>query len=403
MGRFVEQNSEIGKLNTVILHRPGVEISQLMPEYLEQMLAEDTPYLPAAQHEHDVFSKILTDNGVEVLYMGDLFAEAVKDDEVRRRFVEDYVARALVAGPSLRRTVYEYLISKTPTELHYEVCKGIMRSDIMDMAPRSLQLSIREEYPMVTEPIPNSYFTRDVGVAIGRGMLLCRMNKKARRGEMLVMQYVHDYNPRFTAEDVPVWYDDKYSIEGGDVLVLSENTLAIGCGERTEAAAIEGLALNLFRNGYERILLFKNPASRKYMHLDVLCTMIDRDTFLTHPEIAGKLYDVYELTPARGGVNVSLTTDPLRKTFARVLGVPSVRFIEVGGGDPVAMSREHWNMGGNSLAISPGNIVVYDRNEVTNDLLVKAGITIHPIPGGELSRGRGGPRCMSQPINRSAL
>lgn len=400
MSGFVNQNSEIGRLNTVILHRPGVEISQLMPEYLEQMLAEDTPYLPAAQKEHDAFKKVLTDNGVEVLYLADLFTEAVADDGVRRRFVEDYVARALVAGPSLRRTVYEYLIQKSPAELHHEVCKGIMRSDIADMAPLSLQMSIHEDYPMVTEPIPNSYFTRDVGVAIGRGMLLCRMNKKARRGEMLVMQYVHDYNWRY--KDVPVWYDDKYSIEGGDVLVLSDKALAIGCGERTEIAAIEGLALNLFKEGYERILLFKNPASRKYMHLDVLCTMVDRDTFLTHPEIAGKLYDVYELTPGGDHVKVSLTTDPLRKTLARVLGVPSVRFIEVGGGDPIVASREHWNMGGNSLAIAPGNIVVYDRNEVTNGLLVKAGIKINPIPGGELSRGRGGPRCMSQPVNRSA-
>lgn len=407
MNNFVNQFNEIGSLKTVMLHRPDVEVEQIIPEYLEQMLAEDTPYVPAAQKEHDVFAKILSDNGVCVLYLKDLFCESVKDKSVREKYIDDYVSVAGVKGESLRAAVKEYLADKSPAELFYEVCKGVKRSDLMGIKPLPIPLQIEEAYPFVTDPIPNVYFTRDVGICVGNGMIISHMSMPSRVREALFVRYIHDFHPDFAKVDVPLWYDKEmpYSIEGGDVLVLSDKVLAIGCGERTTIAAVEQLALRLFNNGYERILVFNNPRSRKYMHLDVLCTMVDRDKFLVHPCIYDKQFNVYELTKGTGcePLAISCTTDPVDKIFARVLKIPAVKFIEVGGGDPIIAAREHWNMGGNSLAISPANIITYNRNDVTNELLTKAGIKVNTIPGGELSRGRGGPRCMSMPINRDNI
>ena len=249
------------------------------------------------------------------------------------------------------------------------------------------------------------YFTRDVAISIGTGLLISTMSMHSRERETLFIRYIHDHHPLFKAQDIPLWSDASlgYGIEGGDVLVLSDKVLAIGCGERTSIAAVECLANRLFAHGYERILVFNNPRSRTFMHLDVLCTMVDRDTFLTHPCVYEKQFDVYELTGSPNHLNLSLTTDPVNKIFARALGLPAVRFIEMGGGDPIIAAREHWNMGSNSLTLSPGHIITYDRNEVTNDLLVRAGIKVDTVPGGELCRGRGGPRCMSMPFKREKL
>ncbi|MBQ2192293.1 MAG: arginine deiminase, partial [Clostridia bacterium] len=175
-------------------------------------------------------------------------------------------------------------------------------------------------------------------------------------------------------------------------------------GERTTVAAVERLAKTLFARGYERVLLFKNPNTRTYMHLDVLMTHIDRDKFLAHPCIAHKWFDVYEITPAGNGeISISLTTDPVERILERALGLDKVTFVEVAGGDPIQYRREHWNMGANSLAMAPGSIITYDRNSITNELIDKAGVKVSPIPGGELSRGRGGPRCMSMPMLRDEL
>ncbi len=242
-------------------------------------------------------------------------------------------------------------------------------------------------------------------MCIGNGMVISSMSMPSRSRETLFTRYIHDYHPLFTASPVPLWYDNeqRYNMEGGDVLILSDKLLAIGCGERTNIAAVEMLANRVFAEGFERILVFNNPRSRKFMHLDVLCTMVDYDKFITHPCIYEKQFDVYELTGKPGKLSISCTTDPVNKIFARCLGLPAVKFIEMGGGDPIIAAREHWNMGSNSLTLSPGNIAVYDRNEVTNELLIKAGIKLNLVPAGELVRGRGGPRCMSMPINRSAI
>ncbi len=404
MGRFVHQTSEIGRLNTVMLHRPDVELQSILPDYLAEMLAEDTPYLPAAQREHDVFANTIRANGTEVLYLEDLIRDVLKDDAVKFAYINEYIEIAGIKGEGMREAVRAYLSALDAGGVWNAVCRGVSYRDLEGATgEKPLRLQVTDAYPFITDPIPNAYFTRDICITVGDGMILSCMSMKNRKREALNVKYIVNYHPLFTAQDVPIWYEygREAEMEGGDVLVLSDKLLAIGCGERTNVSAVEHLAKKLFQNGYERILLFNNPKSRKFMHLDVLCTMVDYDKFLVHPCIADKYFEVYDVTSdGHGGIKARCTTEPVAELFRSALKLPAAQFIEVGGGDPIIASREHWNMGSNSLTLSPGNIITYDRNEVTNELLAQAGIKVNTIPGGELSRGRGGPRCMSMPINR---
>ncbi len=402
---YINVKSEIGPLKRVMLHRPGVELANLMPDFLERMLAEDTPDVAEAGREHDVFAGILRNAGVDVVYIEKEFAEIVKNDGIRRAFIDDFVDIG-VKGDSLKPAVREYLLSVPAEGLFDAVAKGITRADLKDVSPKPIQAIVEDDYPFLTDPLPNIYFTRDISFSIGTGIAISAMSMPARMRETLFIRYLHKYAEKFGAGTVDLLYDYNCGcqIEGGDVLSLSDKCVAIGCGERTCEAAIEKLAKTLFTRGYEKVLLFKNPANRTYMHLDVLMTHVDYDKFLAHPCMAHKWFDVYELTPAgHGEINVTRTTDGVDKILARALHIDGVSFIEMGGGDPIAYKREHWNMGSNSLAIAPANIITYDRNHVTNELLDKAGIHVNPIPGGELSRGRGGPRCMSMPMLREEI
>ncbi|MDO4568483.1 MAG: arginine deiminase [Clostridia bacterium] len=404
MRDYISLRSEIGKLNTVMLHRPGVEIDQLMPDYLEQMLSEDIPYLPAAQAEHDRFADVLKSNGVTVLYLEELFCQAVRDDAVKAKFIDDYVIISDVQADSLKDVIREYLSSKSVRELFYEVCKGIKRADLEHWVQKPLPLLVKDDYPFFTDPVSSMYFTRDISICIANGMIISSMSKPFRRRETLLMRYIHDYHPDFMSS--PLWYsyDYGYGCEGGDHLVLSNKVLAIGYSERTSLGAIEHEAKMLLRNGYERIIVFNLPKSRKYMHLDVLCTMVDYDKFIVNPEVYAGRFDLYELTLKRdGSIDAQCKTESLESVLKHALGVPSVQFIQVGGGDRMTAAREHYNMGSNSLTIAPGKVITYERNVVTNELLASNGVEVLTIPGTELCKGRGGPRCMSMPINRSAV
>lgn len=383
MDRLVEQFSEIGQLQTVLLHRPDIEVAQIMPDFFDEMLLDDMPHVPLAQADHDTFAETMRKNGVTVLYLSELFCDAIADEAVRHAYIEDYIAASHIKGETVKEAVKEYLWPLGPEALFRAVSRGIVRQDLAFFKPVPIPLQVSDPYPFVVDPMPNMYFTRDVAISIGSGLLISTMSMHSRERETLFIRYIHDHHPLFRAADVPLWSDAAlgYGIEGGDVLILSDKVLAIGCGERTSIAAVECLANRVFAHGYERILVFNNPRSRTFMHLDVLCTMVDRDTFLTHPCIYEKQFDVYELTGSPNRLHISLTTDPVNKIFARALGESSVRFIEMGGGDPIIAAREHWNMGSNSLTLSPGHIITYDRNDVTNSLLVKAGIQVETIPG----------------------
>ncbi len=407
----IQVNSEIGRLKTVLLHRPGEELEALTPEYMSRMLFDDVPYLKVAQEEHDTFANVLRENGVEVLYLDQLAAEALANEEVRDRFIVEMVRASKQEETFSTFAIVNYLQTLDPLTMVRKVMAGVKKSEVEDMEPTNKQLHhfMVNDYPFYLDPMPNLYFTRDPAASIGNGLTINKMHWPARRRESLFMQYILKYHPRFANQNIPVWYNrnNRFSVEGGDELVLNKHTVAIGISERTEAEAIERIASRLFHDSeFTRVLAIKIPAKRAFMHLDTVFTMIDYDKFSVHPEImtAGGELDIYVLDKSNTHVGYEVThRRDLTNVLAESLGVSKVQLIQCGNGDPIAAAREQWNDGSNTLAIAPGVVITYDRNYVTNEALRKAGLKVIEVAGSELGRGRGGPRCMSMPLFREEI
>lgn len=407
MKSFINVTSEIGKLNKVMLHRPGREIENLVPELLERLLFDDIPYLEVARKEHDIFAKILKENDVEVLYLEELATEALNEDKIKKIFLQQFLKESHISNNEIYEALYTYLISKPTNEMIDILMAGVRKNEIEVMGMHSLRGLMENQYPFYLDPMPNLYFTRDPGASIGNGITINTMQTEARRRETMFLEFIHKYHNSFKEYEVPLWYDRSLpnNIEGGDELILSATTLAIGCSQRTSPEAIEVVARNLFQKhiSFEKVLVLEIPACRAFMHLDTVFTMVDYDKFTIHPAIEGPL-NVFEITKGvNGGLNIKHEKDILQNILKSALGLPSVELIRCGGGDSIVAAREQWNDGSNTLAIAPGKVITYERNYVTNDILSKRGITVITMPSAELSRGRGGPRCMSMPLNRDNL
>lgn len=401
----INNYSEIGKLNKVLLHRLGEEIEGLVPDNFERLLFDDIPYLKVAQQEHDRFADLLRENGVEVLYYVDETIKALKDPKVRKEFVKKFINASAIYSDAVKEALEEYLLSMTVRNMVEKVISGVKKSEIA-VQSTSLADYIASGYPYYTDPMPNLYFTRDPGACVGNGLNIHHMSTVARRREALLLQYMFLHNKDFAPEGSELWYDydHAYSIEGGDVLVLSKDIVAIGLSQRTTVAGIEHFAKNLLeKSSFKKILVFDIPKCRAFMHLDTVFTMVDYDKFTIHPEIEGPL-QLFEITLNKdGSPHFASIQDELENILKIELGLPAVDLIRCGGNDAQAAQREQWNDGSNTLAIAPGTVVTYERNYVTNDLLEKKGVKVLTIPSSEISRGRGGPRCMSCPVNRDDL
>lgn len=401
--------SEIGKLKTVMLHRPGKELENLAPDILHRMLIDDIPYLKIAQEEHDAFAHVLRQQGIKVLYLEDLLAESLTDEKVRRACLDQLLDESSIKKQDpLHQLLLNYLQELPTKEMVKTVIAGIRKSTIHNSTPSLADLAEDPDYPFYLDPMPNVYFTRDQQAAIGSGMTINRMTFRARRRESLFMETILKNHPDFKNATIPVWRDRYHHgrLEGGDELVLNNHVLAVGISQRTSATAITDLAHNLFgHSSYDTILAIKIPHNHAMMHLDTVFTMINYDQFTVHPFIldkAGKI-DIYVLQPDdHNGVKITEKND-LVQVLKENLHLSELDLIPTGGGDPIAAPREQWNDGSNTLAIAPGEVVTYDRNYVSNDLLRKHGIIVHEIRSSELSRGRGGPRCMSCPLIREDL
>ena len=406
MVKGIHNYSEIGKLNKVLLHRLGSEIEALTPDNFERLLFDDIPFLKVARQEHDRFAEVLRENGIEVIYYVDETAKALADDKIKKQFILDFIERSNIHAEGLKESMFEFLYKMPADKLVEKVIAGIKKTDLEIRNVTSLADLATSDYPYYTDPMPNLYFTRDPGACVGDGLNVHHMSTAARRREALLLQYMYRYNKDFAPDGTNLWYDydNEESIEGGDVLVLSKDIVAIGLSQRTTAIGIERFARNILgQSSFKKVLVFDIPKKRAFMHLDTVFTMVDYDKFTIHPEIEGPLR-LFEITLGKNGDPVfSTITDELKSILAKELHLPAVDLIRCGGTDLVAAQREQWNDGSNTLCIAPGTVVTYERNYVTNDLLDKKGIKVLSIPSAELSRGRGGPRCMSCPVHRDDL
>ncbi|MBE6045938.1 MAG: arginine deiminase [Clostridiales bacterium] len=402
----IHNYSEIGKLNKVLLHRPGLELEALTPSTMERLLFDDIPFLKVAQQEHDRFAEVLRENGVEVVYYVEETAKALSTPQLQQSLIEDFLDLSLITSKGMRESLISYLMTFDPKTMVAKLIAGIKKNEVPSDEVHSLMDLIHDDYPYISDPMPNLYFTRDPGACVGDGINIHHMHTQERRRESLLLRYMYKYNRDFATEENKQWYDldQDFSIEGGDVLVLSKDMVAIGLSQRTTIAGIERFAKNLLSNStFKKVLVFDIPKTRAFMHLDTVFTMVDYDKFTIHPEIEGPL-GVYEITLGKGGeLKFNAMKDELQNILALELGTPAVELIRCGGGDLLAAQREQWNDGSNTLCIAPGTVVTYERNYVSNELLDKKGVKVLSIPSAELSRGRGGPRCMSCPVNRVDL
>ncbi|PGE94530.1 arginine deiminase [Bacillus pseudomycoides] len=406
----IHVTSEIGELQTVLLKRPGKEVENLTPDYLQQLLFDDIPYLPIIQKEHDYFAQTLRNRGVEVLYLEKLAAEALVDKKLREEFVDRILKEGQTDVNVAHQTLKEYLLSFSNEELIQKIMGGVRKNEIETSKKTHLYELMEDHYPFYLDPMPNLYFTRDPAASIGDGLTINKMREPARRRESLFMEYIIKHHPRFASHDVPVWLDRdyKFPIEGGDELILNEETIAIGVSARTSAKAIERLAKNIFsrQNKIKKVLAIEIPKCRAFMHLDTVFTMVDYDKFTIHPAIQGPKgnMNIYILEKGKDEETLKIThRTSLTEALKEVLGLSELVLIPCGGGDVIASAREQWNDGSNTLAIAPGVVVTYDRNYVSNALLREHGIEVIEVLSSELSRGRGGPRCMSMPIVRKDI
>jgi arginine deiminase len=391
--------SEVGPLHTVLLHRPGTELKRLTPRNSDQLLFDAIPWVDRAQEEHDAFADVLRSRGVEVLLLRDLITEALQDARARAAAVLAAVDEFKL-GADIADTLRSHLSSVDDAMLAEILIAGMTFEELPAAEGQSLVRRMHHPHDFAIGPLPNLLFTRDSSVWVGDRVAIASLAMPARRRESALTDLVYAYHPRFS-HSPRAYGAHSAPVEGGDVLLLAPGVVAIGVGERTTPAGAESFARSMFADDLAHtVLAVPIEQARASMHLDTVCTMVDRDAVVMYPAIQHSL-EAYALHPLDGELKVSGPA-PFLSAAADAMGIDHLRVIDTGL-DPVTAEREQWEDGNNTLAVAPGVVVAYERNAETNARLEDAGIEVLRISGSELGSGRGGPRCMSCPITRAPL